>query len=243
MGETILFAHGWAACRQFWSDVIAALEPRYRCVAPDLPGFGDESRCPPASCSMESYARVIREWARRSGARTVVAHSMGAMAAALWAAEADPGPERLVLVNVPVRGATALTPKSRLLLLPGARWLVFHFSRIRAVRRRVARDFTFRRELPDGLLDGILRPTYRVAFRSVEWLMRTDLRPCLPRIRARTLVVVTDRDLVINPQQGRLAAAGIPDARLVEIRDCGHVPMIEKPEEFTRVLEEFLCNA
>ncbi|BAL80372.1 hypothetical protein CSE_02460 [Caldisericum exile AZM16c01] len=35
-------------------------------------------------------------------------------------------------------------------------------------------------------------------------------------------------------------ALSLKEAKFVEINDCGHIPHEEKPEEFLRVLQEFL---
>lgn len=44
-GEPILFVHGNPDTHMVWSPVVEKLAARYRCIAPDLPGFGD-SRAP-----------------------------------------------------------------------------------------------------------------------------------------------------------------------------------------------------
>ena len=33
---------------------------------------------------------------------------------------------------------------------------------------------------------------------------------------------------------------GIPDARVAVVEDCGHMPEMEKPEEFAEAVVEFL---
>jgi pimeloyl-ACP methyl ester carboxylesterase len=72
-------------------------------------------------------------------------------------------------------------------------------------------------------------------------LLRIDLVPTLPRVQARTLVVWGDRDLLLSPDLGPTFAEGIPDARLVVLPSCGHIPMLESPEELNDELAGFLA--
>src|SRR5690606_10931592 len=40
-GIPVLFVHGNASSATFWEDVMVALPPQYRAIAPDLRGYGD----------------------------------------------------------------------------------------------------------------------------------------------------------------------------------------------------------
>jgi len=39
-GEIIVLIHGNPDSSDFWDDLVTHLSPKYRCIAPDLPGFG-----------------------------------------------------------------------------------------------------------------------------------------------------------------------------------------------------------
>lgn len=58
---------------------------------------------------------------------------------------------------------------------------------------------------------------------------------------ARTLVVAGDLDLLTPPACASRLADGMPDARLVVIDRCGHFPWVDAPEQFARLVEEFLA--
>ncbi len=57
---------------------------------------------------------------------------------------------------------------------------------------------------------------------------RGDIRPLLAGIRCPTLVVCGALDLIGGPVQARHIAAGVPDAELVVIPECGHFPALER---------------
>lgn len=65
---------------------------------------------------------------------------------------------------------------------------------------------------------------------------RPDSRGDLATIRCPTLVMVGDADAATPPELAREIAAGIADARLITIADCGHMCAIERPEVVTQAL-------
>ena len=74
-------------------------------------------------------------------------------------------------------------------------------------------------------------------------LGRPDSRPLLPRIGAPTLVVVGAQDVLTPPSEARLMHEGIPGATLHIVPDCGHLPPLEKPDETTALLRDWLAQA
>jgi pimeloyl-ACP methyl ester carboxylesterase len=69
---------------------------------------------------------------------------------------------------------------------------------------------------------------------------RPDSRPDLAAIRCPTLVLVGDGDVLTPPDCAAEIAAGIAGARLVTVEHCGHLPPIERPEQVTQALVEWL---
>jgi len=59
-----------------------------------------------------------------------------------------------------------------------------------------------------------------------------DLRPLLRRIRAPTLVVAGELDLICGPAQALPISEALPNGELVLIPDCGHLPSVEAPGRF-----------
>ncbi|UHD14265.1 alpha/beta fold hydrolase [Thiocapsa bogorovii] len=55
-----------------------------------------------------------------------------------------------------------------------------------------------------------------------------------------TLMVNAEADAVMPPSGARALAARIRNVREVQLDDCGHLPMIEQPEAYQRVVREFL---
>ncbi len=62
----------------------------------------------------------------------------------------------------------------------------------------------------------------------------------LSEIEAPALVVVGELDLPDFQLIAQVLAANLPHARLAVIPDCGHIPPLERPQEFNRLLVSFL---
>ena len=67
-----------------------------------------------------------------------------------------------------------------------------------------------------------------------------DRSAALADLRVPCLVVSFAEDRVTPPAQGRLVAAAVPGARLVEIPGCGHFGFLERPDLVNAALAGFL---
>ncbi len=72
---------------------------------------------------------------------------------------------------------------------------------------------------------------------------RTHLGSVLHRITCPVLLVWGADDFVTPPEVAREFHAFMPQSELHFIPECGHVPMIERPAEFGRLLNSFLRRA
>lgn len=73
-------------------------------------------------------------------------------------------------------------------------------------------------------------------------LTRADHRPMLAAIACPTLVVCGRQDQLIPLDQSEEIARGIPNATLVVIEDCGHLPTMECPQASTALLRYWLLS-
>jgi pimeloyl-ACP methyl ester carboxylesterase len=80
-----------------------------------------------------------------------------------------------------------------------------------------------------------------VVVRQLTAIMtRRDSRPDLAAIRCSTLVLVGDGDNATPPERAAEIANGVPASRLVTIPECGHLSTLERPQQVTRALTEWL---
>jgi pimeloyl-ACP methyl ester carboxylesterase len=108
----------------------------------------------------------------------------------------------------------------------------------------VARLSNFGPGAPPSLVDHVLNLAARTppgvwtdVFRS---MMEMDLGHALRHITVPALVVVGDVDRLTPPSSALAIKRMLPEARMVVMRGAGHCAMLERHEQFTELLEEFL---
>jgi pimeloyl-ACP methyl ester carboxylesterase len=233
----LVFLHGWGASHLFWRWAFSAFAPRYRCIAPDLVGFG-RSEKPRREYSIRAYVAWLGHFLDALGHPrvTLVGHSMGGAIALQFAIEHPERVDRLAVVNPLIHGPSAFSSRTRFLMLPGIRSLAFAMLKSESLRPWVIRDFTYRSPLEHDLAVEVTRATYSSAVESMLSCMAVDLTSQLSSLRVPTLSVGTDHDQVILMRQYEL----VPAARKELIPDSGHIPIVERPAEFNAILDSFL---
>jgi len=69
---------------------------------------------------------------------------------------------------------------------------------------------------------------------------RIDGREDLRRIRCPTLVLCGAQDALTPPKAHEEIVAQIPQAKLVFVPECGHLSTMERPEQVTTAMREWL---
>jgi len=69
---------------------------------------------------------------------------------------------------------------------------------------------------------------------------RPDSRPMLGSVRCPTLVLVGDADAATPPELSKEMADAIPGAKLVVVKECGHLSTIEQPEAVNAAMAAWL---
>jgi 3-oxoadipate enol-lactonase len=72
--------------------------------------------------------------------------------------------------------------------------------------------------------------------------LRPDATDLLPRIGCPALIVVGEQDALTPVADARTLLERIPDARLEVLADAGHLSSLERPEEFNRLVAQFLSE-
>lgn len=70
--------------------------------------------------------------------------------------------------------------------------------------------------------------------------IRNNLQHELRRIQVPVCLIWGKQDIVTPPQVAEQFLAGLPNAILHWIDQCGHVPMLERPDVFNELLSQFL---
>lgn len=94
------------------------------------------------------------------------------------------------------------------------------------------------RKIVDDMADDVGADGFIRQQRAI--MSRPDSRPMLANIKCPTLVLVGDSDAATPPELSKEMADAIPAARLVIVKDCGHLSTIEQPQAVNAAMAEWL---
>lgn len=239
----LVLIHGYTLSLESWDRVSERL-PRCTVYRYDLRGFGRSGRC--ASYSLDDNVGDLGELLSRLGLErpTIVGHSLGGTIALRFAVQHPgrvgglvlsnvrppnvPGPD-IVSNAVEERLASYATPEG----VPAA------------LRARMPAYFD-----PDNLSDDDLErfiehgikadPAALVALLREMYMSAPTPDAVLARIKVPTLLVYGANDTMTPPALAPALTRHWPRAELVEIADCGHTPMWERPQAWADVVNRFL---
>ncbi len=99
-------------------------------------------------------------------------------------------------------------------------------------------DFELKREITDMAMDmGVDKWVLQMN----ALMGRSSSVAVLPYIKCPTLVIVGDEDQLTPRDCAVEMAENIPGARLEVVADCGHMSTMERPDEVTALLREWLA--
>ena len=237
-GAGVVLLHGWMCNRSFWQRQCRELAGRnFRCLAVDFRGHGD-SDAPAGGYSIQQLAAEVSTMmaALEFGPAVIVGHSMGGMVAQHFCLERPEQTAALALVATIASDAEDRLISKR--IASDATRMGFQ----RAFDRHF--DAWFAPGAPESVRGWVKRrmrsTSDELGLQLVGDYSHFDLTGRLGEIRHPTLVIGTRADDSAPPAQSLRLAELIPGARLALIEDCGHFPMLEKPELLSRALLPFL---
>jgi pimeloyl-ACP methyl ester carboxylesterase len=249
----ILWIHGLGGVWQNWLLNIPAFMDTHRCVALDLPGFG-QSALPAGEVSIHGYARVVDAVCRQLGVEepVVVGNSMGGFTGAELAVSFPTRISKLVLVAAAglsteyllrepllaaARAFAALTARTGLRGAP-----VVRRPRLRRFALQLVVRYPERLSVPltTELVGGANAPGFIDAF---DALMGYSFRDRLEKIEVPVMIVWGRHDMLVPVEDAEMFEHLIGDnARSVIFEDTGHLPMLERPSRFNELLAGFIAG-
>ena len=256
-GDVLLFVHGTPTWSYEWRHVIAALRSEWRCLAPDLMGFGLSDRPSGFPYTPEAHAGVLREFVEqlRLETFTLIVHDFGGPIALPLAIEHGEGVERLVLLNTwmwSFEGDRDMEGKAR--IAGGSlgrylyRWANFSlrvilpqaFADRRKLTPAIHRQYLER--FPDHDSRGqVLWSLARAMLGSSRYY--ESLWQRREKLRGRPALILWGLgDPAFRPSQLERWKMALPEARVVTWEDVGHWPQEEAPDRVTAEIRSFLSG-
>lgn len=234
-GPLVLFLHGIRGHRRNWDRQVEALAGEgFKAAAWDARGYGDSEDYRGPLNFRDHFVGDVLRVAEHFAAKKfhLVGLSMGGRIArnvgiyrpdrlhSLTVVNANPGFDSMSADDVRrfVTERKTRTPESiRKLLGPHPRKGAYE-------------------ELVESI-DAIRDESYR---RTLEASVAQDRDAPIENIRAPTLIIAGEEDKVYPPELARGMAKRIPGAELATLKGAGHLANLEQPDEFNRILLQFL---
>jgi pimeloyl-ACP methyl ester carboxylesterase len=237
-GRPVLFLHGWLGSWRYWFDTMEVVAEHFRTYSFDFWGFGD-SRSQHTEENIRTYSDQVVRFIDELGIDRIVlvGHSMGGMVAMQTALDYPDRVSRVVTVGAPFEGSSL----SWLLKLTNHPRLAQIFARWPWLRRNAFSFFLGRSEDPSvqEVIDASVKSEAITLNSTIRSMLRTDLRPELPRLSVPALIVHGGRDDVVSPRQVKLFEH-IALAEVMYMPRSRHFPFLDEATIFNEGLLHFL---
>ena len=244
-GETLVLLHGIFAEKDHWVDFARPLTPRYRVLAPDLPGFGDSTRLPNQDYSYAEQVEHLKDFLDQLGVQRVHlgGSSMGGTIAALFAMRYPERVASVALIGAPHGLRTPQPSEMDPMVDAGQSPLIV----TDAAGFEPMLDFVFAQRpfLPYPILHAAKADALRNAASNQRiWnAQRKDrylLDAHIGELKQPTLVLWGEKDRLFDVSGAAPLQKRLPQAQVQVLPGVGHLPMMESPKPTALLYAQFL---
>jgi pimeloyl-ACP methyl ester carboxylesterase len=232
----LVFLHGpgAGACAEAWHFQRKRFPD---CVAPDLPGHLEGTRC----ADVKGYTEWVRGWLRAQGKNhdlVLVGYTLGASIGLQYGLDYPEEVKGLVLMTVAAR------PKTR---APGT-----YEMRLEAVEnQKVYQEWIGFQRKAMHLVDPVLRERLMERHKQVGPMSQYhdlmaidtfDVRDRIATLKPKLLLLRGLQDHGNPPKYEKEIHEAVPGSRYVELPEAGHFPPMEIPEQVNALIAEFVAE-
>jgi 3-oxoadipate enol-lactonase len=241
-GQPVLLIHGLGSSTRDWEPQTAAFSTHYRVVAFDVRGHGQSDK-PPGPYSIPLFTADTVELIRSLGIGPshVVGISMGGMIAFQLAVDTPDLVKNLVIVN---SGPEMIvrTLRERLNVLQRSLLIqVFGMRKIGEVLSSRLFPKPEQEPIRQMFVARWSENDRRAYIESFRGLLGWSVSDRLHSIICPTLVIASDEDYTPVSTKEKYIER-LPRAELIVIEDARHAVTAERPEEFNKVVLDFLAK-
>ncbi len=256
-GEPIIMLHNGGSSHAIWDEVAERLSDKYEIFSLDLLGFGDSAK-PGSGYRLDNYVTMLDEFLTSHGLSNVrlVGNCMGCAISLAYTASHPANVEGLVLCN-PLTESTFLAGWLGPLL-----WMREHFPGMSRNAYRVLGRLRLNNWIGSGATlfqlgrSGRQRKVHRNEAVCACYANRGQLESLLGVLDDLENYSVIDRlvpgngfppictvwglqNRILSPKAGCRLNATLRPQRQEWLPDCGHLLMLEQPEEVAAIIEDF----
>ena len=234
--ESLAFIHGGGADWTAWFQQRGYFSREFNVFIFDLPGHGAAQGEAPQDIG--NYALWVKGALDELKVSNpfVIGHSMGTFIAMSLALRYPELPKGLVLVGASAKLDAPILVSLREVMTKDFRRGVESFC-----------DVVFSKAAPAEMkrlaAEQMMKTPAHVMLHDMAAALRFDVRGEVRGIRSPTLLVCGDEDAASPVEDSRYLAGQIAGSRLTIVRGAGHLPMVERADEFNKMVEEFVRSA
>jgi pimeloyl-ACP methyl ester carboxylesterase len=246
-GKPVILLHGWNSSSKQWLHNLKALAPRFRAIAPDLPGFGDseESELFPYTLDdMASFLEELRQ-ALFLPSFCLVGHSMGGCISLRYSTLYGDNLDKLVLVSTPTR-TSSMGLRARLPGVEGVLSMTYRLRSENVLKWMFYRGLYMPEEQDLDFVHANIKAASRISkhvlLETTRMVRRISLEEDLRSVGVPTLVVFGDRDRSVSTAEVERQRSMLPKSYIAVITASDHSPPYERPDMFNRLVLDFLVD-
>ncbi len=259
----LVFVHGWLLSRHYWQPIVHLLQSHYQCLVYDARGFGDSAtridnsqfQDRPRGYSLGAYAQDLQDLLKNLKIERawIIGHSLGG-SVALWTADLYPEVvEGVICLNA--GGGIYLKEEferfrnvGKQLVKFRPRWLQYiPFLNILFSRMMVARPLAIKWG-HQRIIDFIQADEAAALGALLESTTEAEVH-LLPQLVSRleqpVYFIGGDKDKVMEAKYVNHLASfhplfSSPESNVFMIANCGHLGMVEAPNEVAEIITKVL---
>jgi len=232
-GQVLMLLHGLFGALSNWEGVVSRFSTQFRVVIPMLPVY----EMPIKEAGLEGLRSFVEDFVevKKLENMIIMGNSLGGHVGLLYTLHNPTKVARLVLT-----GSSGLFENAMGGSYPRR-------GSYEYIRERVAYTFYDPKVASDDLVSEVFETTKSIpkCMRIVaiaKSAQRNNLANDLPKIKVPTLLVWGLNDTITPPMVAHEFNRLIPNSELKFIDKCCHAPMMEHPETFNELVEEFLAQ-
>lgn len=245
-GPAIVLLHGYSSSKDSWYRLSPYLKD-YHVIIPDLPGHGESSKLINSRYDVASQIQRLHKFMQhlKIDKFNIAGNSMGGWFSGVYAvaypdevlsvgffnAAGVKSPQMSDVMEMRQKGENPLLLRDED-DLPRLMSLIFFKPPYMPypVRKMFVREARINHSFNEKIMNDITPDVF-------------SLEKDLPKIKAPSLILWGDHDRIIDVSSVPVFEKGLKNYKTVIIKDCGHAPMIEKPQETAAAYLNFIKGA
>ena len=241
---TLVLLHGFGGNKDTWNWVVPAWNDKYHIIVIDMPGHGDSVSKKTLSYTMTDQAERLNQFLEAKKIKTfyLFGHSMGGAIAVRYALTHSEKVNALILIDS--MGMVQTKSDGVKLVEKSDKNPLYDVCTKERIETLLNYSMYKPPYIPDIIKSALLEE--KCARRDLEKVMYEDmytdvnLSAVAKNISMPTLILWGEKDRMTHVDDASLFHETIKGSKLVILKEVGHVPILEEPEQTADEVDTFI---